>query len=329
MNQRTLDILRLLNDGQFQSGELLAKKLSCKRATISNALKNIDSYGIEIVKIRGRGYCWINPIVYLNKDSILSNSSVVPGNFDIALFDILDSTNTLLLNNLDREIKNNNCIPVVATEYQTKGRGRAGRTWQSGFGDSITFSFGWWFDQGVSALSGLSLIIGIAVIRVLRSLSINCVSLKWPNDILSGNKKLAGILIELRGEIVGPSYAVIGIGINFKLTEIIKSTINKEITDLSSISDVSIDRNQVLSALLTEFLNILPVFRDHGFAFFMNEWNSYHSLEGQVVSLILPNGNVIVGTVNGVIEDGSICLKTASGRSSYHVGDISVSLNTL
>ena len=265
----------------IRSGESLAKKLFCKRATISNALKNIDSYGIEIVKTRGRGYRWINPISYLNKDLILGYSSIDPRNFNITLFDTLDSTNTFLLNNLENGMIDNNCIPVVATEYQTNGRGRAGRLWHSGFGDSLTFSFGWRFEQGVSALSGLSLIIGIAVIRVLRSFSITCVSLKWPNDILFDNKKLAGILIELRGEIFGPSYAVIGVGINYKLSDIIKSTINQEITDLSSISDVYFDRNQILSALLTEFLNILPVFVDHGFAYFKKEWISYHAFEGQ------------------------------------------------
>ena len=329
MNQRTLSILRLLKDGQFQSGEYLAGKLHCKRATISRALKNIDSYGVEIVKIRGRGYRWINPILYLNRDLILSCSSIDPRKFNITLFDTIDSTNTFLLNNLENGMVDNNCVPVVATEYQTNGRGRAGRLWHSGFGDSLTFSFGWRFDQGVSALSGLSLIIGIAVIRVLRSFSISCVNLKWPNDILYDNKKLAGILIELRGEIFGPSYAIIGIGINFKLSDITNSFINQEITDLSSISDAYLDRNQILSALLTEFLNILPVFVDYGFAYFQKEWISYHAFERQAVSLILPNGSVIVGTFDGVMEDGSICLMTSSGRKSYHVGDISIRLNSL
>lgn len=329
MNQRALSILRLLNDGQYWSGESLARKLFCKRATISSSLKDIDSYGIKIVKTRGRGYRWINPISYLNKDLILGFSSIDPSNFNITLFDALDSTNTFLLDNLKNGIIDNNCIPVVATEYQTNGRGRAGRLWHSGFGDSLTFSFGWWFDKGVSALSGLSLIIGITIIRVLRSFSISCVSIKWPNDILFDNKKLAGILIELRGEICGPSYAIIGIGINFKISDIIKSSINQEITDLSSISDVYFDRNQILSALLTEFLNILPVFVDCGFAYFQKEWISYHAFERQAVSLILPNGSVIIGTVDGVMKDGSICLMTSSGRKSYHVGDISIRLNSL
>ena len=68
MNVRAFSILRLLKDGEFQSGVSLAKKLNCSRSTITNALKNIRSCGIEISKIRGRGFRWINPISYLNND---------------------------------------------------------------------------------------------------------------------------------------------------------------------------------------------------------------------------------------------------------------------
>ncbi|MBY0483396.1 biotin--[acetyl-CoA-carboxylase] ligase [Nitrosomonas sp.] len=329
MNQSALSILRLLNDGQYWSGESLEKKLFCKRAKILNSLKDIDSYGIKIVNTRGLGFRWINPISYLNKNLILGYNSIDLRNFNITLFDTLDSTNTFLLDNLKNGVVDNRCIPVVATEYQTNGRGRAGRLWYSGFGDSLTFSFGWRFDKGVSALSGISLIIGIAIIRVLRTFSITCASIKWPNDILVGNKKLAGILIELRGEICGPSYAVIGVGFNYKLSDNIKSIINQKTTDFLSISDVYFDRNQILSALLTEFQNILPVFVNHGFAYFKKEWISYHAFERHQVSLILPNDSVIVGTVDGVKEDGSICLMTSSGRKSYHVGDISIRLNSL
>jgi len=327
MNQRTLTILRLLNDGQFQTGISLAKKLNCSRATISNALKNVDSYGIVLVKIRGRGYRWINTISYLNKDVILGFPLINPNNFYIRIFETLESTNSFLLNNLEMRESNNDCIPVVATEFQTQGRGRAGRSWQSGFGDSLTFSIVWRFEQGVSALSGLSLLIGVAVVRVLNSFSITDVGLKWPNDILFDNQKLAGILIDLRGEIFGPSYAIIGIGINFKLSEIIKSSIKQRITDLSAISCIKIDRNFIFSALLIELQKLLSVFACNGFSYFKDEWISYHVYEGKEVCLILPNGSNIVGTVDGVVDDGSICLRTPVGKKSYHVGDISLRSN--
>lgn len=327
MNQRTFAILRLLNDGQFQTDISLAKKLNCSRSTISNALKNVDSYGIVLDKIRRHGYRWINTISYLDKDVILGFPLINSNNFSIRIFETLESTNSFLLNNLEMRESNNDCIPVVATEFQTQGRGRAGRSWKSGFGDSLTFSMVWRFEQGVSALSGLSLLIGVAVVRVLNSFSIADVRLKWPNDILFDNQKLAGILIDLRGEIFGPSYAIIGIGINFKLSEIIKSSIKQRITDLSSISCLKIDRNLIFSALLIELQKLLSVFGCYGFSYFKDEWISYHVYEGKEVSLILPNGSNILGTVDGVVDDGSICLRTPVGKKSYHVGDISLRSN--
>jgi len=329
MNVRTFAILRLLKDGKFKSGDYLARQLNCTRATISNSLKNVEYCGIELAKIRGCGYCWINPISYLNKELILRLSSINPDNFCITLFDTLDSTNTFLLNGFIEGQSNNNCISVVATEFQTNGRGRAGRSWQCGFGDSLTFSLGWHFEKGVSALSGLSLIIGIAIIRVLKSFSICNVCLKWPNDILIDNQKLAGILIELRGEILGPSYAIIGIGINFKLSEIIKSSIKQKATDLYTFLGDCFDRNLILGALLSELHSILSVFGELGFSHFKKEWIGYHAYEGQAVRLILPNDKVVEGTVDGVIDDGSICLVTSMGRKSYHVGDISMRSNFL
>ena len=327
MNVRAFSILRLLKDGEFQSGVSLAKKLNCSRSTITNALKNIRSCGIEISKIRGRGFRWINPISYLNNDLILSCVLYKPNNFCLIICDVIDSTNNFLLKNFEKQHYNNNCIPVVATELQTHGRGRAGRSWHSGFGDSLTFSLGWRFEKGASSLSGLSLLIGIAIIRVFKSFSIGNVSLKWPNDILFDNKKLAGVLIELRGEIIGPSFVIIGIGINFKLSDYIKSSLKQIATDLFSITCVCFDRNLIFGSLLLELRNILPVFEEYGFSFFKNEWSSYHAYEGQPVSLIAPNGSVVEGTVDGVIDDGSICLITSTGRHTYQVGDISVRLN--
>jgi len=326
MNQTSFSILRLLDDGKFHSGVSIAKKLQCSRATISNSLKHIDTFGVDIAKLSGRGYRWCNPILWLNSDSILESSTVNSKYFDLKLFDTLDSTNDFLLNHFESRLTNNDYIPVVATELQTNGRGRLGRTWHTGLGDSLTFSLRWRFEQSVSALSGLSLVIGIAIIRVFKSLSINNVNLKWPNDILFDYHKLAGVLIELRGEILGPSFAVIGMGINFNLSEIVKSAIDQKATDLSVITGECLNRNFVFGALLSELRNILISFGNYGFAYFKKEWTSYHAYEGQTIYLTLPNGSVIEGTVDGVNDNGSICLRTTTGKYSYSVGDISIRL---
>lgn len=326
MSQIIFCILRLLDDGEFHSGVLLARQLQCSRAKISKALKHVDILGIDLTKLCGRGYRWENPVLWLNANSIFRDFGINSKFFDLKIFDFIDSTNNFLLNDLEKKQSNIDRIPVAIAELQTNGRGRLGRSWYSGLGDSLTFSLRWRFEHGISALSGLSLVIGVAIIRVLKSFSINNVSLKWPNDILFYHQKLAGVLIELRGEIFGPSYAVIGIGINFKLSGITKSSIEQKVIDLFTITGERMDRNLILGALLSELRNILTDFEKQGFTYFREEWISYHAYEGKAVYLTLPNSAVIEGIVDGVSDDGALCLITNTGRSSYTAGDISVRL---
>lgn len=326
MSQIIFCILRLLDDGEFHSGVLLARQLQCSRAKISKALKDVDVLGIDLTKLCGRGYRWENPVLWLNANSIFRDFGINSKFFDLKIFDFVDSTNNFLLSDLEKKQSNIDRIPVAIAELQTNGRGRLGRSWYSGLGDSLTFSLRWRFEHGISALSGLSLVIGVAIIRVLKSFSINNVSLKWPNDILFYHQKLAGVLIELRGEIFGPSYAVIGIGINFKLSGIIKSSIEQKVIDLFTITGERMDRNLILGALLSELRNILTDFEKQGFTYFREEWISYHAYEGKAVYLTLPNSAVIEGIVDGVSDDGALCLITNTGRSSYTAGDVSVRL---
>ncbi len=268
----------------------------------------------------------MDPIRWLNSNLILENLtfSVNSKFFDLKILDSIDSTNSFLLRDLKRQYGNTDCISVVAAELQTNGRGRLGRTWHSGLGNGLTFSLKWCFNRNVSELSGLSLVIGIAIIRVLGSFSINNVNLKWPNDILFHHHKLAGVLIELRGETLGPSCAVIGIGINFNLSKNIRSAIEQKVTDLFTITGDYIDRNLVLSALLSELRNILISFEKNGFTHFKKEWISYHAFEGKEIYLTLPSNSVIEGIVDGINDDGALLLITATGKNSYDIGDITL-----
>ncbi|WP_297325179.1 biotin--[acetyl-CoA-carboxylase] ligase [Nitrosomonas sp.] len=326
MNIYTISILRLLSDGKFHSSVSIVEHFQCSRKTISRALKCINALGICLTKLRGKGYRWERPIRWLNSDVILRNlaSNINSRLFDLIILDSIDSTNNFLLKNLEIQQERNTHILVVAAELQTAGRGRLGRTWYSGLGDSLTFSLRWHFNYSIYELSGLSLVIGIAIIRVLNSFSIKDVSLKWPNDILFHRYKLAGILIELRGEVLGSSCAVIGVGINFNLSEKIKSAIEQKATDLFTITGDYIDRNVILGALLSELRDILIAFEKYGFVHFKKEWISYHAFEGEKVYLTLPNGSVIEGIADGINDDGALFLVTAAGRNSYNVGDVSL-----
>lgn len=326
MNIYAIPILRLLGDGKYHSSASIIEHFQCSHRTISKALESINALGIHLTKLRGKGYCWDRPILWLNSDVVLRNltSNINLRFFDLIILDSIDSTNDFLLKNLMIQQEKNTHIFVVAAELQTAGRGRLGRTWYSGLGDSLTFSLRWHFNRSISELSGLSLVIGIAIVRVLISFSIKDVSLKWPNDILFHRSKLAGILIELRGEVLGSSCAVIGVGINFNLSNKIKATIEQEVTDLFTITGEYIDRNVILGALLSELLDILIAFEKYGFVHFKKEWVSYHAFEGKRVYLTLPNGSVIEGVVDGINDTGELFLITAVGRNSYNAGYVSL-----
>lgn len=262
----------------------------------------------------------------MNKDKILKFASNSLFAFDLKIFNVIDSTNSFLLSNFHTLQLNNDSILVIAAEIQTKGRGRIGRLWHSGLGSGLTFSLLWHFKEGIAKLTGLSLAIGIAIVRVLRSFAIDRINLKWPNDLLYNNCKLGGILVELRGKVNGPTSAVIGIGINFNLSLSIRSIIQQDSIDLFQITGKHYDRNVFLSALLLELCDILSIFEVHGFSYFRDEWISCHAYHGKNVKLILPNNLTVFGKVDSINTDGSICLLNSTGRHSYSVGDISMRL---
>ena len=139
---------------------------------------------------------------------------------------------------------------------------------------------------------------------------------------MSHYQKIAGILIELRGDSLGPTLAVIGIGINLKLSDKIKSNIDQETSDLFSISGKTLDRNKLMARLLTELLIVLKEFAQHGFKPFKNEWVQYHELENKLVTLYLPDGSIQEGMVQGVSDNGSLALKTLADILYFNGGNI-------
>jgi BirA family transcriptional regulator, biotin operon repressor / biotin---[acetyl-CoA-carboxylase] ligase len=322
MSQFTFPILHLLADGQFHSGEALAQHFKVTRATIWNAVKHAESLGVEVFSVRGRGYKLPQAIELLDKNEVLQAIGEQRAWFNLQILDEVKSTNTYLMQN-----KNAAHASCVAAHVQTHGKGRRGRAWVSQLGASLTFSLLWRFQCGAAALSGLSLCVGVALIRALNSLGVNDVLLKWPNDVLildenKQGKKLAGILIELQGDLEGPSAAVIGIGINLNLPKKVLQSIDQPAIDLASVK--AIDQNVLLGTLLKHLADVLSGFETHGFIGLRDEWLGYHAYENKPVRMLLPNGTDVSGVVKGVAEDGILLVETALGLQRFSAGEISL-----
>ena len=321
MNALSFQTLRLLADGEFRSGEAMARTLGVSRASVWNALQGLDATGIEVFKVRGRGYRLAQPLDFLDAQSVAVALAGMASRFRVEVLDRAESTNTLLLENAAQGGATGS---VLAAEWQTHGRGRRGSVWHAAPGATLTFSVLWRFQQGAGFLAGLSLAVGVAMVRALAVLGAHDGGLKWPNDVLWSGRKLAGILIEMQGDMLGPSAAVIGIGLNCSLPATLRDRIDQPAVDLETACGAVPDRNHVFAVLLIELARVLDRFAQDGFAPLRDEWQSRHIYQGRPVRLSLPDGAVVSGTAEGVAEDGALLLATATGGRRFHSGDVSL-----
>lgn len=324
MNTLTFPILRLLADGKFHSGEDIAQHFKVSRTTIWSAIQHAQTLGIEVFSVRGRGYKLPASINFLNTEEVLRAIGEQRAWFNLQILDEVTSTNTYLM---QQSAKGAAHVTCIAAQVQTNGKGRRGRTWVSHLGASLTFSLLWRFQCGAAALSGLSLAVGVALIRALNSLGVQNVQLKWPNDVLvlddkKQGKKLAGILIELQGDMEGPSAAVIGVGVNLNLPQASLQAIDQPATDLAH--HASINQSELLGVLLKHLAEILSQFEQHGFTSLRDEWTSYHAYHNQAVRMLMPDGRDVQGVVNNVAEDGILLVDTALGLQRFSAGEISL-----
>jgi BirA family biotin operon repressor/biotin-[acetyl-CoA-carboxylase] ligase len=318
-------LLGLLADGLFHSGPELADQLELSRSAIWKIINGLEENGIEIVAVTGKGYCLKQSLELLNKNLLNQYLSTASKNLitTIELHDQIDSTNKYL-NDLAQANSVDSAIFCLA-ERQTAGKGRRGRQWISPFGSNCYFSLLWRFEEGPESLFGLSLAIGVAVIRALKKLGIQGVGLKWPNDIFCQKKKLGGILLEVSGESNGPCAAVIGLGLNLYLSTDAAVEIDQDWTDLNKITSdsINISRNQLLASLMDEMVQVSQDFTKKTFSAYCDEWRSYDCMQGQRVNVFIGQ-QTIVGVIQGIDDAGLLLLQMDSGEIRHYAsGEVS------
>ena len=311
-------IIEILADGEFHSGESLGQSLGVSRTAVWKQIGQLEKLGLEIHSVKGKGYRLSRKLELLSEKLIrecLDESTE-------KLFRRMDIKTRV--NSTNDEVKAKEIAPYVClAETQSSGRGRRGRSWISPYGSNIYLSLVWEFEDMASSLDGLSLCVGIAVARAINKLAGIKVGLKWPNDLVYQQKKLAGILLELEGEMSGPMRVIIGIGVNVAMTRIDGSAIEQSWVSLSEISDEEISRNKLTAQLLTELAKVLPVFQAKGFAGFREHWQELDAIAGSEVLLSLANRNV-QGCALGVSDSGELLIASESGIQAFRGGEVSV-----
>ncbi|OLS60697.1 bifunctional biotin--[acetyl-CoA-carboxylase] ligase/biotin operon repressor BirA [Pseudomonas putida] len=313
-----LKLLTLLKDGRFHSGEALGAVLGVSRSAVWKQLQLLESeLNLAVYKVRGRGYRLAEPLLLLDAEQIASLAGKEP--WPALVYDEIDSTNAEAL----RLVAAGQAAPfVVMAERQSAGRGRRGRAWSSPFAQNLYYSLLLRVEGGMRQLEGLSLVVGLAVRQALRSLGVASAGLKWPNDVLVDNRKVAGILLELVGDPADVCHVVLGIGINVNMQS---ADIDQAWTSLRLENGQMVDRNHLAALLGDNLRTYLARHHQGGFSALQAEWEEAHLWQGRRVSLIAGSSS-IDGVVLGVDRQGALRLDVGGTEKSFSGGELSLRL---
>lgn len=315
-----------LADGRFHSGEELAAHLSVSRSAVWKAARVLRALGTTLRAVRNRGYSLERPVVLLDaariREHLPRDVRGQVGRLE-AVWSIGSTNSTLLA----RPGPESGTSDVLLAEYQTAGRGRRGRAWLAPPGGAICLSSSWTFREVPPDLGALGLVIGVCALRALRAEGLANVALKWPNDLLVGERKLGGVLIDLRAEGAGPAHVVIGIGLNVALGEEVLGKIalaGLPATDLASAAPQFPSRNEMAADLIGNCLRGLGEFERQGLKPFAAEWQSADALRGRVVDVRAVEGATSHGLARGIDVHGALMVETPQGVRRFISGDVTV-----
>ena len=315
-----------LADGRFHSGEELARHLRVSRSAVWKAVRALRALGAELHAVRNRGYCLgaaTEPLAAAAvREQLPRDVRARVARLEVVWS--IASTNTALL---DRPGPESGTSEVLLAEHQTAGRGRRGRAWLAPPGGAICLSMSWMFREVPPDLGALGLVIGVCALRALTACNVRNSGLKWPNDLLIGERKLGGVLIDLRAESAGPAYVVIGIGLNVALGEAVSRKIaaaGLAAADLSGAGAAAPSRNRLAAGLVGECLRGLIEFEREGLKPFIDEWRAADALRGRPVEVRAAEGTTTRGFARGIDVHGALMLDTPAGVKRFISGDVTV-----
>ena len=313
-----LNLLLQLAKGDAVSGSELGTALNISRAAVWKRVNQLRDLGVEIQALRGKGYCLAAPVDLIDQKALrehidpASQSHISSCQVDMAI----DSTNAAV-GRLPLEQQHG---ALWLAEYQWAGRGRRGRSWYSPLGANIYLSLGWRFDLAASALGCLSLATGVAVRNTLTRLGASEVMLKWPNDVRVQGKKIAGCLVEIRGDANGPCNAVIGVGLNVAMSP--AAPIDQAWCSVRELN-IPTSKTKIAALLADELIRVMLKYQENGFKPFANDWAAADELSGNTINLVLGEQS-IGGVARGVAVSGALLVETGGVIKEFHAGDASV-----
>ena len=313
---RLIDVLKKLNSRHPVSGSKIAEELGITRAAVWRRIKHLQQLGLCIISNPGKGYQLGYEFEKLDANAIQQSLGKKVG---IDVVWETSSTNTEIFSNIDKvELPR-----VLIAEYQHAGRGRRNDRWLAPLGSGLCMSLGWKFLSLPPTIPSLGLVVGLVIVDTLEKLGCTSIKIKWPNDVFFDGKKIAGCLIDLKTELSGSSYAVIGIGINISLDSEIKESIDQPVADLCDVLDSKISRNELAGKLVGSLIRALETFEKTGFKCFRDDFLAKDLLYGKKIIINIKDDKSS-GYAAGVDWDGALLLDVDGRIRRFYSGHVTL-----
>ena len=318
LNSRHWALLAALSDGLPQHVSQLARVVGMKPQQLNGFWQQMPGHIRGLLRQHDGQWRLVRPLAVFAEESLQQMAG--KQGFRAQLKHECSSSNDEIMA-LARQSADLAHKALCVAHFQTKGRGRQGRSWVNRQGECLMFSLGWTFDKPQYELGSLALVVALACRRALADIGLD-VNIKWPNDLVVANDKLAGILIET-ARVENKTVAVIGIGINFVLPkEVENATSVQALFQTASKQGVSV--KTLLNAVLAQLDALLSEYAQNGFASCVGEYNAANRDTDRPV-LLLQEGRVVhEGVVKGVDAQGALRLQTDKGEKTIVSGEISL-----
>ena len=318
LNSRHWALLAALSDGLPQHVSQLARVVGMKPQQLNGFWQQMPGHIRGLLRQHDGQWRLVRPLAVFAEESLQQMAG--KQGFRAQLKHECSSSNDEIMA-LARQSADLAHKALCVAHFQTKGRGRQGRSWVNRQGECLMFSLGWAFDKPQYELGSLALVVALACRRALADIGLD-VNIKWPNDLVVANDKLAGILIET-ARVENKTVAVIGIGINFVLPkEVENATSVQALFQTASKQGVSV--KTLLNSVLAQLDALLNEYAQNGFASCVGEYNAANRDTDRPV-LLLQEGRVVhEGVVKGVDAQGALRLQTDKGEKTIVSGEISL-----
>ena len=318
LNSRHWALLAALSDGLPQHVSQLARVVGMKPQQLNGFWQQMPGHIRGLLRQHDGQWRLVRPLAVFAEESLQQMAG--KQGFRAQLKHECSSSNDEIMA-LARQSADLAHKALCVAHFQTKGRGRQGRSWVNRQGECLMFSLGWTFDKPQYELGSLALVVALACRRALADIGLD-VNIKWPNDLVVANDKLAGILIET-ARVDNKTVAVIGIGINFVLPKEVENATSVQAL-FQTASKQGVNVKTLLNAVLAQLDELLSEYAQNGFASCVGEYDAANRDTGRPV-LLLQEGRIVhEGVVKGVDAQGALRLLTDNGEKTIVSGEISL-----